>query len=1015
MADPVEPMDTQATPPNVLINSSSGAVPAHKPRWPLRLVLYQKPMSEPSSLPESVTPASSLENPDAAPQHADENSFEVESIVDIDKTGMEPLWRVRWKGYGPEHDQWKSYAQLQDALECLEEFNKTNNYLLPDLISFSRSPSPFSSASPSPSIKRKQLPESDEDNVSDAPGSSAAVALQLERLGVLEKLFTPELRQAELDSLLASEESIQRTKRYFAPTTTTSMVEMLFAQNELQSQFDDYMSFVPRSSSGSKWTQHSAVLSLERVVQAAAVLPDLIVNETKTTILDRSLRWEIARSYLLLYSWYQETAPKLANTLVELHKSGHWTEEGGYPVVQRCHPAFAPLLHHIVSYVACQSWSKHQTKKAKRRQPGAAPRDCCFPHPKCPFPIPDEQLRSVPYDLYGLRLGEGKTKRIMLNLPKGHKGLQNVDAIYECSAIILQAVWSSELILPPVLKMEQALPQPARRKSDPDLVKSRAVGRGAVLQCIVDACGGDESILASSDIEGILAAPWRMFSPHLEKESRFASAVLRDPQRTLAPLSDWLAERLDAHPSILDSAAQSARFVHRGLLELHYGVALNDEHYYLNPNLLYDEGEDALFVVPEALNKQRKATRKKTALYQPPTKDSLLPKAGTPHLGAIALLLRERCNELRKFPKADSILHNVLIGCHPTQGRVQFDRDQTDPARQFSNYAQLLQCSLPPSKLTEPLGISRLLAYMGTGQGNKTSAFLQNGLDPKNGKFPMAFNDLQECISHFEAAELSNITLLSDYRTKAGSRAASLAGYRQTFNACIWGQASNHLLLQPTMGKGDRKRKYTLEEKFTPYFSERVQKLWCGFLGDLVGKNPETYTGERKSWADALRFILDLKVLGFQSGLTPLQFANNLVFLGICMPPSPEEVGAWIASNKTLGAFNGLTHLGFNLSTGYTSVVAAYLMVYNHLDTHQRLGFGTLFVEHLLCKVGRWEYCLRLQKHDFIDMAKKAKESAGLWVKGANCNKDSYLAFCIPLELDDASVNAAIDSCMTVI
>ncbi|KAK7059346.1 hypothetical protein R3P38DRAFT_3522302 [Favolaschia claudopus] len=774
-----------------------------------------EPVSEPSSLPESVTPASSLENPDAAPQHANENSFEVESIVDIDKTGgrrlMKPLWRVRWKGYGPEHDQWNSYAQLQVLGRRVQQ---TNNYLLPDLISFSRSPSPFSSASPSPSIKRKQLPESDEDDVSDAPGSSAAVALQLEMLGVLEKLFTPELRQAELDSLLASEESIQRTKRYFAPTTTTSMVEMLFAQNELRSQFNDYMSFVPRSSSGSKWTQHSAVLSLERVVQAVAVLPDLIVNETKTTILDRSLRWEIARSYLLLYSWYQETDPKLANTLVELHKSGHWTEEGGYPVVQRCHPAFAPLVHYIVSYVACQSWSKHQTKKAKRRQPGSAPRDRSFPHPKCPFPIPDEQLRSLPYDLHGLRLGEGKTKRIMLNLPKGHKGLQNVDAIYECSAIILQAVWSSELILPPVLKMEQALPQPARRKSDPDLVKRRAVGRGAVLQCIVDACGSDESILASSDIEGILAAPWRMFSPHLEKESRFAPAVLRDPQRTLAPLSDWLAERLDAHPSILDFAAQSARFVHRGLLELHYGVALNDEHY-LNPNLLYDEGEDALFVVPEALNKQRRATRKKTALYQPPTKDSLLPKAGTPHLGAIALLLRERCNELRKFPKADSILHNVLMAVILIRVASSSTETKTDPARQFSNYAQLLQCSLPPSKLTEPLGISRLLAYMGTGQGNKTSAFLQNGLDPKTANF---------------------LWLSTIFRT--GSRAASLAGYRQTFNACIRGQASNHLSLQPTMGKGDRKRKYTLEEKFTPYFSERVQKLWCGFLGDLVGKNP---------------------------------------------------------------------------------------------------------------------------------------------------------------------------------
>ncbi|KAK7016134.1 hypothetical protein R3P38DRAFT_3203954 [Favolaschia claudopus] len=188
--------------------------------------------------------------------------------------------------------------------------------------------------------------------------------------------------------------------------------------------------------------------------------------------------------------------------------------------------------------------------------------------------------------------------------------------------------------------------------------------------------------------------------------------------------------------------AQSAHLVHRYRLELHYGVALNDEHH-LNPNLLYDEAQEAPFVVPQILNKRQKGGRKRTVLYQPPAKDSLLPDTDAPHLGAIALLLRERCNELRDFPAGDPLLLNVLQGGHPTQGR-------------FSNYAQLLIRSLPPSKLTERQGISRLFAYMGTGQGNKTSDFLLNGLDPKRGKFPMAFNDLMECVAHFEAAELNN-------------------------------------------------------------------------------------------------------------------------------------------------------------------------------------------------------------------------------------------------------------------
>ncbi|KAJ6494114.1 hypothetical protein C8R47DRAFT_1070041 [Mycena vitilis] len=963
---------------------------------------------------------------------ADE-SFVIEDIVDIDLEGliwlhleMEPRWRVRWQGYTEEEDEWKTLTELRDAQELLDAFNKKIDYKLP-------SPIPISPrASPSPSVGSNYIPDivaittrgtkrsyasesdiSEPDEEDQLEDPEAVICLQPDKLVDLEKLFDPEFRQLEMEALATTEESLQRNKQYFAPTTTTSIIESLVTQNELQSAFNDYMSFVPKAVDSRSWTQHSAVLSLQRVVQATNVLPDLIINETKTAILDRSLRWEIARSHLLIYSWYKDTGPQLAETLMELHKSGYSNTQGGYPIVLRTHPAFAQIVHHIVSYVIAQADQKREVKKAKRRNAGAIPRNRAPLHPQCPFPIPPTELGSLPYDLYGLRAGPAKSKRIPLSLPHKNVGLHSADAVYQCSATILQTVWSTELILPSIASMEKSLSK--QRKADIDAVKCRAVTRGAVLQCIVDACGGDESILASSDIEAILTGPSKMFPSRITKESRFAAAVLKDPQTTLAPLADWLARRLDEHPTILDFSTRTARIVHRGLLELHYGVTLSEEHY-LNPNLLYDESEDTPFIAPAA---NRKSTKRKNTYYAAPTPETLVPDTDAPYLGAIGLLLRERCNELRDLKAADPLLRNVLQGRHPTQGRVQFDRDQTDPARQFSQYAKMLEASLPPNQLTGRLGISWLLAYMGTGQGNKTSAFALTGLDPKNNKFPMAFRNLGDCVAHFEAAELSNIGILADNRTKPGARAAQLSGYKQTYNACIWGQASNHLLLQPTLGKGKNKRKYTLEQKFAPYFSSIVQDMWCVFLGDLVNKDPRTYTGTKKTWADALRFILDLKVLGFQSGLTPLQFANNLVFLGICTPPSAEEVGSWIASNKGLGAYNGLVQLGFAL-TGHASIVAAYTVVYNHLNAHlscddkRILGFGTLFVEHVLCKVGRWEYRLRLQKHKFFLMASQAKETQGdSWIQGANST--DHLAFPIPLSISRANIQAAINSCMATI
>ncbi|KAJ6532929.1 hypothetical protein DFH09DRAFT_863561, partial [Mycena vulgaris] len=323
---------------------------------------------------------------------------------------------------------------------------------------------------------------------------------------------------------------------------------------------------------------------------------------------------------------------------------------------------------------------------------------------------------------------------------------------------------------------------------------------------------------------------------------------------------------------------------------------------------------------------------------------------------------------------------------------------------------------LPPSKLTGRLGISRLLAYMGTGQGNKTAAFTAFGLNMSKNIFPMAFDSLEQCVARFEATEVSNMALLADNKAQPGARAARLPGYIQCYNACIWGQASNHLLLQPTLGKGKTKRKYTLTEKFTPYFSDLVQSKWHAWLGRLADQDPLTYKGEKPSWGSALRFILDLHVLGFQTGLTPLQFANNLVFLGICNPPAPEEVASWIASNKSLGAYNGLVKLGFSLA-GYSSIVAAYMVVYNHLQTNlsdddkQRLGFGSLFVEHILCKVGRWDYRLRLQQHPFILMSQQAAAVQGQsWMKGANST--DHQAFPIPLKGDRLCIKDTITSCL---
>ncbi|KAJ7734871.1 hypothetical protein B0H16DRAFT_1577418 [Mycena metata] len=946
----------------------------------------------------------------------DVGEWVVEAIMDIDLTEMEPLWRVRWEGFNSDDDTWENLTALVGARKLLDEFNESISYEMPTLHScllssrFSSVESEFRPAEPARnSKKRPLLPDSEveeepqEDELEDL---EETLDMESASMADLDKLFDADYRRLEAEALATTEESLHRSKNYYGPSTTSSMVETLVTQNEYQTQFNDYMMFVPKSAQQTpQWTQHSAVLSLNRIIQATAVLPELATDVAKTSILDRSLRWEMARSNMLLYGWYRETGVLLARTLVDAHR------KGGFPGLDKAHPLFSRFVHHIFSYVLAQSEDRKATKKQRRQNPDAPQRRRKAPeplHPPSSFEVNPSELGSLPYDLYGLREASKKT-RVPLRLPTKCMALDTPEALYKCTENLIQDVWSNELILPPVVSMDKALAIGKRKYDSTALVRDRAIARGAVLQCIVDACGGDESILASSDMENLLGSPAKIFPERIQKESKFAAAVLKNPEKTLAPLTEWLAARLDSSPHILDYAARTARIVHRGLLELHYGISLRDEHF-LNPDMLYDESEDVPFIAP-ALNRQ--SSRKKNQYYCPPTPDSLLPDPNAPYFGAIGLVLRERLNEMREFSAGDPVLRNVLQGRHPTQGREQFDRDQTDPARQFSEYAKLICKALPGAKLTGHLGISRLLAYMGTGQGNKTREFVESG--DGDG---MLFDDLASCVSHFRDTEVENMSLLTDFRTKLSSRAAHLPGFKRTYNACIWGQASNHMLLQPTIGKPGHKRRCTIDEKFTPYFTSEIQTKWVSFLGDMFGHDPATYQGTKPSWADGLRFILDLRVVGFQSGLTPLQFANNLVFLGICQAPEPQEVADWIASNKSLGAYNGLVKLGFVL-TGYSSIIAAYMIVFQHLDTYlsgadkAALGFSALFVEHLLCKVGRWEYRLRLQRLDFNRMAAHAVQSqasGGGWVSGANLSPQNYLLFPLPLTLDHTTLAATIKS-----
>ncbi|KAJ7586763.1 hypothetical protein C8J56DRAFT_746986, partial [Mycena floridula] len=122
------------------------------------------------------------------------------------------------------------------------------------------------------------------------------------------------------------------------------------------------------------------------------------------------------------------------------------------------------------------------------------------------------------------------------------------------------------------------------------------------------------------------------------------------------------------------------------------------------------------------------------------------------------------------------------------------------------------------------------------------------------------------------------------------------------------------------------------------------------------------------SWSGAQQFCIDLGISGLQSGLTLMQFANNLALLRLCHPPTLDEMTEVLAlrDHQTKGAVQGLILMGL-LPNAWTPDLAEIADALERLGNH--LGcwlhapnqdlisfseFRYFHIENFLCKVLRW-------------------------------------------------------------
>ncbi|KAK7041038.1 hypothetical protein R3P38DRAFT_2512186, partial [Favolaschia claudopus] len=697
---------------------------------------------------------------------------------------------------------------------------------------------------------------------------------------------------------------------------------------------------------------------LSRLLTAVDSIPELLRAHEQMGIISRMVQWDLCRAHLVVYEWLQHIGPQMARDLILLHQRS-------IADLERLFPKFARLVKQVFCYAKQVQDAAPRSKKRK-------PTNETPPVPA----VPVDDAQKIPADLFGLIAKPTRTGAIKLptigKVAQKNGNLALVNAATDC----LLDVLSREMVIIPMAQVDDRWLSPQRRAAkkkaktsstepaasaaeEMKKVAARLMSRGALLRCLVTVCEG-EYIFASAAMHEVLVGPTTLLPKKWHEDIRFAAALVREEEVALKALMDVLQSKIGDDTDVPVNAAKPGAFVHRRTLELHRGRPIEEEEF-RNPHSQASAGVSLAAPAP-------KETRRKHIPHASLTVSQLLVNdvppgsVSVPLFAKLALIVREALNERHGRAPSNQSLRWVLEDRNAATGLHAGDRDHTDPVRLYNVSTTLLRQKIPQQRVTERLGFSNLVAWHLTGQGIGTQSLLQQ-------RQTMFFDSGDQCVQVFRDADSGNSVLREEYlknhpgtdEKKVEAAIKRVAGYVATHNANAYGEASNSLTLTP--GRKDEP-KYTIEEKFLPFFTDNVQDRYVEFLGPLHNQDPTTYVGPRHTWSETIAFIQSFQFFGMMNdGLTTLQLANNMALLGICKLPEADEMAAWIASKGELGAFKGLTHLGFNLrGSDPLATRAAFLCVYNHLNTHlseddkEKLGFGVIFCEHVLCKVQRWNF-----------------------------------------------------------
>jgi len=780
----------------------------------------------------------------------------------------------------------------------------------------------------------------------------------------LDQIFSEDVLQGELNQ-------IQQFASDIGPDRCPHQIADFFAAMEAQAFVNNMIEELPIG----PWTNESAALAIAQLVQAVELVPIVRRQLAESHILERTMLWESAHSYLTVYRWYTDIGPTLACVLFDAHRQGSDRLHDRYP-------KFEPLVDHIFRYIQCLYSQKNASKSTKskgqtsRKQSNQDTRDPNY------RPVHDK----VPADFFGLLPMRNKS---LVKLPSvtTYRLSADLDNQYSHAIEVFQSLFSDHVIVEHMRDADSNV-NSGRRHTGDDLgmIWTRCIVRGALVSSIVDVFKDDDGIFAFPLMETLLTSPSLLFNAPITKDADLSARILADPAGALRCVNEYISGRLSQAPAIISIAKDIGDTVFQAA------------------STLSTQPTGVRFRLPSQVRKHLRSGRASNKVSDPlPTGPVCLEtllggKEDTPFFGLLALMIREVLNQRRGHSMGNEMLNRVLQGLTPTTGNVVLsdgeDIDHFMPLRWDSEYARLLSKHLPPHLLVTSAGISSLLVWMTTGQGSLTKEFVNNN--------NMYFKSLDEAVATFERA-----------------RDQHALGESIVFeNMRVWGQSARALSFKATQG-------LTIREKLAPFFTSEVQADWKKTLGLELADHPDpkSYSGKRPTWMDIRNFVMRHKFVGLMDGLTQIQFANNVALAYIASHPTMDEISPWIAKHPKLGAYGGLRAMGFSVAPGKSGepwVWGAFRCVYDHLDLHlsqedkDELQFGAMFVEHLLCKLVRWIGVFERAKIGvgLTTLAHAAANDEVPWICGANYRDSTGQLMPIPLRASEQQLKNSISAAL---